>query len=235
MNRKDTHSQSEEHPSEILPLSELQNEVDAAAAEGIFPPIEVEVLATKPISLLVSPKAGGSLSDLDSALGFIASRLFCKSGDSEQTVLFRGVKLTRLGQIMDTGCDVTPSTAPIYASRFAGKAMEYGDVVMAFDSAKLDKTYRKVSKSENPEILSRLKEQYSTVLEVGDSLWFSKLPPDDERIGTMYESYYTFFIPGDPREALLLLFLIGHDREELRTEFLRWSSGGSRPAPPRNP
>lgn len=221
MNQNETHSTPRAAAFQKLQLSEIQTEVDAAADYGLFPAIEVEVLADVPVTLLVSPKAGGSKGELNSALEFIASRLFGGSG-SKRPCLFRGVELDRLSQIVSTGCDVIPSTAPIYASPHAAKALEYGDVVMAFDLAKLEKTFREVSKSENPETLDRLRQEYPTVLEMdGDWLWFSKLPPDDERTGTIYESYYTFFIPGDPREALLLLFLIGTDRDALRTQFLQ--------------
>lgn len=99
--------------------------------------------------------------------------------------------------------------------------MEYGDVVMAFDPHKLDKTFRRVPKSENPDTLLRLKLEYPTMLEVDDDLWFSRLPPGNGRTGTTYESFYTYFIPGEPREALLLLFLIGDDADALRAEFRR--------------
>jgi hypothetical protein len=220
MNPNEPHSTPRNSSSPNLPLDELQAEVDAMAGEGLFTPIEVEVLAAAPITILITPRSGENNNDLSSALNFIANKLF-RSSDSARSFLFRGVKLTRLSQIMSTGCDVIPSTAPIYASPYPWKALEYGNVVMVFDSTKLDKTFRKVSKSESPATLSRLREEYPYVKEDGDWLWFSTVPPGDGRMGTIYESYYTFFIPGDPREALLLLFLVGNDRNALRAEFLK--------------
>jgi hypothetical protein len=213
-------NQNGEKASRTVPLSALQGEMDAAADFGMFPPTQVEVLAEKPATLLVSPKEDGNIADLKDAVQFIARRL--SPGSDSRSFLYRGVQLARLSQITSRGCDVIPSTAPIHASPYAGKAMEYGEVVMAFDSAKLDKTFRKVPKSENPEILNRLKQEFPTVIEMDDdSIWFTKLPPNDERAGTIYVSYYTFFIPGDAREALRFLFLIGRDRDALRTEFQR--------------
>jgi hypothetical protein len=203
-----------------LPLSDLQTELNAASDFGLFPAINVELLANQPVTLLLTPRNGGRRDDLSRALGFIGSRLFSHR-DEAPHFLFRGVGIKRLAQVMRTGCDVTPSTAPIYASQYPSKAMEYGEVIMAFDPDKLDRTFRRVSKSESPETLKQLKEEYPTLLEVDGHLWFSRLPPDDGRTGTTYESYYSFFIPGDPRQALLMLFLIGDDPAALRTEFVK--------------
>ncbi|MCF7787149.1 MAG: hypothetical protein K9N47_13565 [Prosthecobacter sp.] len=228
MNQNEPHSTPNAPVSWKLRSDELQKEVDAAAAFGLFPPIEVEVLADAPSAILVSPKAGEGNSDLSNALDFIAKRLLPRHDDA-RNFLFRGVELTRLGQVIDFGCDVTPTTAPIYASEYAKKALEYGSLVMVFDSAKLDKTFRKVPKSESAEKLSRLKAEYPTAIEEAEHWWFSLLPAGNGRTGTFYESYFTFFIPGDPREALLMLFLIGNDRNALRAEFqqrARPSQGG---------
>lgn len=228
MNQNVSNSTPNAPDSRYLLTGELQKEVDAAAAYGIFPPVEVEVLADVLITILVSPKLSEVRTDLSSALEFIAQKLFPRHDDT-QNLLFRGVEPTRLSQVQEFGCDVNPSTAPIYASEYAEKAMEYGNLVMVFDSTKLDKTYRRVPKSESPEILSRLKEEYPTAIEEDEHWWFSLLPPDNRRTGTLYESHYTFFIPGDPHEALLMIFLMGNDLNSLRAEFqqcARSSLGG---------
>jgi hypothetical protein len=203
------------------PIEDLQRQVDAASEFGLFPPIDVEVLGFAPTTILVSPRANvkSDDSDLSGALGFIADTLFPRQSTARDK-LYRGVELHRLGQVSRFGCDVTPSTAPIYASEYPKKALEYGELVMVFDSARLDRTYRDVPKSENPRTLSRLREKYPTVIEKdGNRLWFSMLSPDDNRTGTIYEGYYTFYIPGDPHEALLMLFLVGKDPNALRSAF----------------
>lgn len=220
MKQNESQTLLSETKSRNLLAGDLQSKVNSAAEFGLFPPVEVEVLATDPVTIMVSPKAGGNRSYADDALAFIA-RGFIPQWTGGQPFLFRGVEMSRLSQIISTGCDVVPSTSPIHATPYPSKALEYGNVVMAFDAARLDKTFRRVPKSVSLDMLNRLREEYSTMLEVDGDLWFSRLPPDDVRIGTIYESYYTFFIPGDPREALLVLFLIGDDRDALRAEFRR--------------
>ena len=224
MNRNEHHSAPGAPASRNVLIDDLQREVDAAAEYGLFPPIELESLADSPITILISPRLNENGQDLSSALEFIASKLIPRC-DSTRNLLFRAVELTRLGQVTNFGCDVAPSTAPIYASESAKKALEYGNVVMVFDPARLDKTFAKVLKSECPATLRRLSKEYPSVKVIEeDWLWFSKLPPGDGRIGTGYEMDYSFFIPGNPHEALLMIFLIGNDRDMLRAEFLRYTS-----------
>ena len=228
MNRPDTQIAQGSRSSRTLLVNRLQSYVDGAAAYGACPPVDLEVLADTPYTILISLRESAHGDRLSSALECIARKLF-RSSNNAQKFLFRGVNLSRLSQVTSTGCDVTPPTAPIHASPYANKALEYGEVVMVFNSAKLDKTFRRVQKSESPEKLSRLREEYPTVTEVdSDWLWFSKLPLGDDRIGTIYESHYTFFIPGDAHEALLLIFLVGNNRDELRTEFQRCARSSSR-------
>ncbi len=210
-----------------LPLGELQAKVNDAAQAGLFPAIDVDVLANSPLTVLITPRKGERRSEVGDAFRFIASQLVRLREEYPQ-LLFRGVSLERLSIVIGTGCDVSPTTAPIHATPYPAKAMEYGDVVMAFDPAKLDRTYRKVPQSENPDTLLRLKQEYPTMLEMEGDLWFSRLPADDVRTGTIYESIYTYFIPGEPREALLVVFLIGDNADALRAKFRR--CGDSPPA-----
>ena len=211
---------------------DLQRQVDAAAAHGLFSPIEVEALATAPLTISVAPRTDGNPNDLDFALWFIASKLLPTIAAS-QAVLFRGVHLSSLGHVISNGCDVAPSTAPLFASDSAQKALEYGCVVMVFDPAKLEKTFKKVRKSEPASTLHQLREEYASETELDeDWLWFSKLSPGDIRIGTLYESEYSFFIPGNPHDALQMIFLVGNDRDVLRADFLRCTELSLRhPAP----
>jgi hypothetical protein len=213
MNNKEAHTNAHESSGTRSSLIDnLQKEVDAAAKFGICQMVNVESLADQPITISVSRRVNDSRHDLGSALSFIARKLSPKDGLHQ--FLFRGVKLNQLEHVARSGCDVTPSTAPLHASEYPNKALEYGDLIMVFDPDKLDKTFRIVPKSENPETLSHIREEYPTEIEtdVGE-LWFSKFPREDGRLGTIYESYYTFFIPGDPREALLMLFIIGEESQ----------------------
>lgn len=210
-------------PDSLKLLSEdLQREVDAFAEFSGCPSIDLEILACGPATILVSPRVSESSREgLSVALQFTAEKLLSWRGFS-QRVLFRAVGLTRLDQVIGCGCDVVPSHAPFYATEYAQKALEYGDVVMAFDPAKLDTTFKKVLKSECPETLRRLRSEYP-IEEVIDETWlrFSRPSPSNGRIRAASYSHYDFFIPGNPHEALLMIFLIGNDRNSLRAEFLR--------------
>jgi hypothetical protein len=205
-------------------LDRLQSQVDGGAEYGLFPAIDLELVSDAPITILVSPRLRENRADLSAALGFIASKSLQKRiGGTE--VLFRAVEITKLGQVIRTGCDVVPSNAPLFASDYASKAWEYGGtnkVVMVFERARLQETFKKVRSSEAPEILRRIRSEYPSAKEIDrDWLWFSRLPLGDGRIATVYETDYSFFIPGNPQEALLMVFLVGTDRDRLRTEFLK--------------
>lgn len=217
-------SRLEKSPSRdrIPPLDSLQTEIDSGAEFGLFPAIELELLSDAPVTFLVSSRNREN-ADLSAALEFIVNKIYPEF-DHAPTALFRSVELPRLGQIIQSGCDVVPTSAPLFASTFASKAWEYGGpdkVVMAFDPARLQATFKKVRKSESPALLDQLRIEYPSAKEMDqDWLWFSKLPPGDGRMGTAYETKYSYFIPGNPREALLMVFLVGNDRELLYTEFL---------------
>lgn len=201
----------------------LQRQLDQAAGYFGFPSVQLEVLAEDPFTILVSTPGQNGVSALDHCLSFLAGKAL-RRGEDDLHLLFRCVALTRLGRIIRTGCDVVPSNAPIYAA-CSGKALEYGGfnkVLQVFDPTKLEKTFTKVHKSEAPDVLEPLYQSHPSVKVMdGDWLWFSKLPPGDFRIGTAYEIEYSFYIPGDPLEALLMIFLVGGDTEELRVEFLK--------------
>ena len=224
MSQTETHSAPGPLGSRPPPLDLLQSRVDGAAAYGIGQPAYLEVLADAPYTILVSPHRPANYSDLGATLQFIAGEVLQRSADAPE-VLFRSVELSRLHQVIHTGCDVVPSNAPLFASQCASKALEYGGpekVVMVFDPARLEKTFKKVRKSEPPEFLDQLRADYPSAMELNQEwIWLSKLPPGDGRIGTAYETECSFFIPGKPHEALLMLFLTGNDRNMLQTEFLR--------------
>lgn len=203
------------------PGDDLQREVDAAAKYGLFPPVDVEALADKPITMSVSSQGIESGGDLSSALEFIAKKLLPNHAGI-QGVLFRGVDIARLGQITSSGCDAVPSTEIIFATDSAKKALEYGNLVMVFDPAKLERPFKDVLKSEGPEALRRLRTEYPVEKEIDENwLRFSKRPRGSGRIGTGNYRHYEFFIPGNPHEALLMIFLVGNDRDLLRADFLR--------------
>jgi hypothetical protein len=207
-----------------MPLDQLQGHIDVAVEGGICSAVDIEILADTPYTILVASQTREESGELLGGLKFIASKALQRKLDAPK-LLFRSVKIERLGHVFRTGCDVVPTDAPIFATEYSGKALEYGGsdkVIMVFDPSKLQKTYKKASKSESPEVLNQLRKEYPSVMEIEpDWLWFSKLPPGDVRIGSSYETEYSFFIPSTPHDALLLIFLVGDDRDRLWAEFLR--------------
>ena len=80
----------------------------------------------------------------------------------------------------------------------------------------MQRTYREIA-SDTPEAeIARLREQYPTLVESrdGEKLWLSRLPEDDKRVSTVYETEYAYWIPGNPMEALRAILLIS-DKDEV--------------------
>ena len=100
------------------------------------------------------------------------------------------------------------------------KALEYGGetkVLMVFDGRKMKNSGQEVQADIQPEELERLQTVYPTVLRTtdGQSLWLSRLPESDRRVGGMYESEHGRWIPGDPWEALRLVIVLTHELSSL--------------------
>jgi hypothetical protein len=202
-----------------LLLKNLSKNVATTSKLGFCPIVNFEVLADQPICVALTPETGECKKEVEFSLVYIARKL--SNSDLTRKFLFRGVKLERLESVVTSGCDVTPTTARIFAADTPNKALEYGEVIMVFDATKLEKTFVEVPKSESSQILNRLRSEYPTELEKGGSLWFSKLPPEDFRVGTLYEGCYSYYIPGDAREALLMIFLVGDDKHKLLSDYVR--------------
>lgn len=131
---------------------------------------------------------------------------------------FRGVSIDRLDAVLTSGIDVQPTNSVLFASTF-NKAWEYGGfpkVLMALDTSGMSRTWTKRSSEEisQPE-LDELSERYPTVVERNDGkdLWFSRLPEDDPRVATQYETAHAWWIPGDPFDVLRAIFIFGSESE----------------------
>lgn len=127
-------------------------------------------------------------------------------------VEFRGVELGRLPVILATGVDVEPATAPIFASDFH-KAWEYGGwpkVVMAFDGDHLQPTHCEIIISDTTaDEITRLMAAYPTCIHdpAGERLWLTRFPETDTRAASPYEAEYARWIPANPFDALLAVFV----------------------------
>jgi hypothetical protein len=127
-------------------------------------------------------------------------------------VEFRAVGLDRLPAILTTGVDVEPTTAPIFVAEF-DKACEYGDwpkVVMAFDGMRLQRTYREIVISDTTaEEITQLMVDYPTRIDdsASECLWLTRFPQTDPRATSAYEREFARWIPGNPFDALLTVFV----------------------------
>ena len=188
----------------IIFMNNLNQDYAETCKPGIWPLENFKILADQPICVLLTPERKERNWDLGSEMESIARKI--SNSDLDRKFLFRGVKLERLESVVTSGCDVIPTTSRIFATDYPNKALEYGEVVMVFDATKLEKTFVGVPKSENAETLSYLRVKYPLEREIGETLWFS-LAPKDFRFGTSYEEFYSYYIPGNAREALLMIFL----------------------------
>lgn len=149
-----------------------------------------------------APVRSRQLVDLDDRLGGCA---------------FRGVSIERLAIVLRTGIDVDPPDAALYVSSL-DKAWEYGGfpkVVLALDHMSLDRTFRVLPSASSPDERQAVQKTFPTVLESvdGDTLWFSRLAPDDPGITTPYGVEYARWIPGEPFEALCAVLLFASERD----------------------
>jgi len=201
-----------------ISIPHLKNQLVTAAEYFGFPKVQFEVLAEAPLTFLISQPPETRVTDLAPCLTFLAGKALRRATD-DPSLLFRCVEIDRLEMIIRTGCDVVPSDSALYAACL-DKALEYGrynKVVQVFDPQKLERTFAKVRRSESVEVLNQFRAAYPSCRELGGGwLWFSKLPPGDFRIGTAYEIEYSYFIPGNPLDALLMVYLVGNDPQTLR-------------------
>jgi hypothetical protein len=141
----------------------------------------------------------------------------------------RCISQDRLPHVLQHGCDVWPTDAVMWIANGYGKALEYGSesrsaakIMLLFNPTRLRSTFRQVFPEESKVDRDALKREYPTVLDLGeDGTWFSRLPPEDRRIATPYESAYAKWIPGDPWEALSAIFVLGENLEDLRLQAVR--------------
>jgi hypothetical protein len=129
--------------------------------------------------------------------------------------LFRGVPPDRFLTVLATGVDVTPTDPPIYCADLE-KAWEYGAtsgsqgprLIMALDSSKLERTFQTLPSGAMPDEIAAVRATYPHHHpEHPDGLWFSRI----DRFFPAYEIPYGYWIPGDARDALMAVFLVGDD------------------------
>ena len=124
---------------------------------------------------------------------------------------FRGVELDRLEAITHNFVDVEPSDAVIFAGDLE-KALEYGDwpkVIIALRWKAMKRSFDILPETATQSDIEAAQREYPTIIRSGDrSLYCSRLPESDSRMGTSYERNYGWFIPGNAKEALAAIFII---------------------------
>lgn len=137
--------------------------------------------------------------------------------------LFRGVSLDRFLTVYTTGVDVEPTDAPIYCSDF-DKAWEYGGsstgvgprLIFALDQDMLERTFQTLPPDASPAEIAAVRATYPHHHEEHTGgLWFSRLArytPGDE-------IPYAYWLPGDAKNALMAIFLLGVERDAVVSAF----------------
>lgn len=138
--------------------------------------------------------------------------------------LFRAVNADRVPAILLTGIDVEPTDAPIFASGL-DKAWEYGNfpkAMMTFDLQHLEPSWKMLSADASESELADVSARYPTVLRYrdGERLWCTRFAAEDPRAGSRYEMEYGYWVPGDPFDALVAVFLFVYSGEVEAAETL---------------
>ena len=176
--------------------------------------IQVDVVAGRP-KPLIALTFGTELDVRALELGCLMLGLVTKANR------WRAVRFDRLPTVLASGVDVEPSDAPIYVGDI-GKALEYGGaikwgareptVLLGFGTDGLDRTFREVRSDIDQAALDRLKETFPNVTLSADGRMLLLSRIADRPVA--YEFDYGYWIPGDPLEALRIVFVLGvEDRE----------------------
>lgn len=121
--------------------------------------------------------------------------------------IYRGVDHEAFGRAIESGIDVIPSDAHWYGGPLE-KALEYGGDyphVLMIDGGAVESTSRQVAASAPQADHDAARVWAGSQGWEGRGGWvnYSRLPETDNARGTDYETAYAWFIPGDPKAALL--------------------------------
>lgn len=184
-------------------------------------------IATIPFPIAVIGWQGSWLDEtLANTLTFLIDDLTCIVAKNGACGWVRCVGLERLSVILKTGCDIEPTNSVLWLDMFPDKALEYGGdekVMMIFNLSMTEPSYVKVPANTDAAKLKAWKQNYPTVLSSidGKELWLSRLPEHDRRVGSPYEVEHARWIPGDPLEALLGIFVLGRNPATLTQSILQ--------------
>lgn len=129
-------------------------------------------------------------------------------GASRNLPIFRGLDELSLNRALRTGIDVEPSDRHWYGDALE-KALEYGGdypAVLIIDGNRTKRPYRDVpvdAPADDHAAAKTWSGGDALVSSNGKFLRYSRLPVNDINRGSSYETAYGWYIPDDPKEALL--------------------------------
>jgi hypothetical protein len=96
------------------------------------------------------------------------------------------------------------------------KSWEYGawpKVIMALDGKQLERTYREIPADTPSDEVARLMEDCPTRIEseTGEYAWLTRFAESNTRATCAYERLYARWVPGDPFDALIAVFVFMPD------------------------
>lgn len=136
----------------------------------------------------------------------------------------RGIPLDKLPLVLRHGIDSDVPFSPFNVGALY-KASEYTSnpgAILFYDDEKLDPTFREVAVDIDPQELARLGETFQTRLVSADGkfFWFSRFPAGHHQLQSAYEHEYARWIPGNPFDALISVWIVAAPDEELRARCL---------------
>ncbi len=153
---------------------------------------------------------------------FLQYRINGLISGSEPSTVVRCVEIGRLPVILRQGCDVEPKDAVMWIDKSSSRALEYGGeqkVLMIFDIRRTEPSYQQVPADTDQATLDELQKTYPTVERSidGSMLWLSRLPENDKRVASPYESEHGRWISSDPFAALSGLLVLGRDMKAMKS------------------
>ena len=143
-------------------------------------------------------------------------------------LLFRGTSLDRLPFALKAGVTGENPNEGFWGNISLSKAMEYGELILVYDRNQTKESWNEFElKNLNDEDLRRLRHEYNTeeIAQDGSRIFFSMFSP--ERRGRVhYEREHGYYVPGNPKQALIGLILLGNGKDWFQNLILKYYIAG---------
>lgn len=135
--------------------------------------------------------------------------------NDQSWITFRGKSLDRFSAVFRTGVDVTPTDDTIFCAEL-DKALEYAKpdygqpgpgLIYALHGGCLERSFRVLPAEASPEEIAEVRRIYPHQYEGPfGQLRFSRLA---DQVNPAYQDAYGYWVPGNARDALLAIFILG--------------------------